>query len=304
MTVYLIQFLNNPHYLDFALAEFEALVKLAGVIDIDSIYRGDTTVNSSNSSSCSVRRCRIVDDNVFVMVTLPSIDVIMYIASRSMLIKSIYQLWSHGDNYQQLLDRLHTSMFACDTLSSSSPSSSSSSSVRSLISSVTDDASASYSITVESYNGCIPQCQQQTIRSKIDFLAFKGTVRLSHPVHSLYIIFDYTSSKSNREKSIDYSIEAEDTVCYLGSLVSSNCCTKDINRKYDLKRRVYVGPTSLDHTLAFILANIAGVTSSSVVLGMLTHICTAVLIDAYSLTYTCPFTCIHVHMHALMQIHL
>ena len=39
-----------------------------------------------------------------------------------------------------------------------------------------------------------------------------------------------------------------------------------INRKYDLKRRIYLGPTSLDHELAFIMANLALIRSGMMVL--------------------------------------
>jgi tRNA (guanine10-N2)-methyltransferase len=36
--------------------------------------------------------------------------------------------------------------------------------------------------------------------------------------------------------------------------------------KYDLKKRHYIGPTSLDHTLAIIMANVSHVKKGSVVL--------------------------------------
>lgn len=42
-------------------------------------------------------------------------------------------------------------------------------------------------------------------------------------------------------------------------------CAQEL-RKYDLKKRFYLGPTSLDHSLGLIMSTISGVKSGSVVL--------------------------------------
>lgn len=41
--------------------------------------------------------------------------------------------------------------------------------------------------------------------------------------------------------------------------------TQDVN-KYDLKKRPYIGPTSLDHSLAILMANASMIHKGSVVL--------------------------------------
>jgi tRNA G10 N-methylase Trm11 len=52
---------------------------------------------------------------------------------------------------------------------------------------------------------------------------------------------------------------------YLGRVVGSGGMREELV-KYDLKKRLYIGPTSLDHTLAIIMANSCLVKKGSLVL--------------------------------------
>eukprot|EP01037_Dinobryon_pediforme_P018667 gene18667-18965_t len=53
-----------------------------------------------------------------------------------------------------------------------------------------------------------------------------------------------------------YTIEVPNTRSYFGRLIA-NGGMKEVIRKYDLKKRLYLGPTSLDDSLALLLANIS-----------------------------------------------
>eukprot|EP01035_Chromulina_nebulosa_P017780 gene17780-23384_t len=52
--------------------------------------------------------------------------------------------------------------------------------------------------------------------------------------------------------------------CYFGRVISRGGMRSEI-KKYDLKKRLYVGPTSLDHSLALIMANLSNIKQGSLV---------------------------------------
>lgn len=59
--------------------------------------------------------------------------------------------------------------------------------------------------------------------------------------------------------TIPFECNYPEVPCYFGRLLADNNGMKDTLNKYDLKKRLYLGPTSLDHSLALIMCNLARV---------------------------------------------
>jgi tRNA G10 N-methylase Trm11 len=77
-------------------------------------------------------------------------------------------------------------------------------------------------------------------------------VELSQPDVELWIVLDY--SKSKESAIVDLPV----LPCYFGRLIGRGGLKEEL-RKYDLKKRLYLGPTSLDPALALIMSNLADV---------------------------------------------
>lgn len=102
--------------------------------------------------------------------------------------------------------------------------------------------------------------EKQQIRLNFQFLDFPGSVQLKNPDIELWLLINYGHLADRNlavengvaESSIDYSQIAKPT--FFGRKVCDGGM-KDELRKYSLKKRVYLGPTSLDDALGMILCN-------------------------------------------------
>lgn len=71
-------------------------------------------------------------------------------------------------------------------------------------------------------------------------------------------IFPFSKNVDLKNPEIIFKIieNSEDHVIYFGTEVASNRVEEDtFHYKFDLKKRPYLGPTSTDHQLAFLMAN-------------------------------------------------
>eukprot|EP00981_Chlorochromonas_danica_P010919 scaffold3535_cov162-Ochromonas_danica.AAC.5 len=91
--------------------------------------------------------------------------------------------------------------------------------------------------------------EKQTLRLNYSFLTFQGRVNLKTPDMEFWIIVDY-SSDIHAPTSLSPNFPT-----FFGRRIGGSAM-KCALQKFDLKKRPYLGPTSLDDSLAFILANL------------------------------------------------
>ena len=77
---------------------------------------------------------------------------------------------------------------------------------------------------------------------------------------NITVLLDYSKYK---DKS--YESDSPQVSTYCGRLVGIGGMRAAL-RKYDIKKRLYIGPTTLDHALAFIMANLVGVQRGNICL--------------------------------------
>ena len=222
----------------------------------------------------------------FMIVELPNDDSVKTLCSRAVLIKSVYELWSYNPHsLPQLIDEVaHTVQqdpsiphFLTDYLSV--------------------DKNLSWSVQVLTFGKTFTMQEKEQVRLQFKpYLTFPGPVQIRTPQIEVWIVLNYqgkpdysrkamasllrkkdgssedvtttpaTNNDDHDDVGSDNEMEEEVLDCqniqkpaYLGRKVTDNTEIKKIQQKYDLKKRVYLGPTSLDDALALILCNIAGV---------------------------------------------
>lgn len=121
--------------------------------------------------------------------------------------------------------------------------------------------------------------EKQKCRDNFAFMMDSlGAVDLKEPDLDLWLLIDFSASSSvvRKLKFENYGLSPPTLVTppiheqvqlsiYFGRLVCRDGMRSAL-RKFDLKTRLYLGPTSLDHGLAFILANMAQVKKGDFVL--------------------------------------
>ena len=163
--------------------------------------------------------------SAFIKANFPSDEVVLKICSRAILIKAIYQLWS---------------ITSCTFSEVVNEVSSLSLSEKSLF------GNDSWSIEVEAFCRTLTFEQKRECRLRFNSVVLSGPVNVVSPSISLWILVDFSLTPHKAIEDID-SVPA-----YFGKLVSKSGM-KDVIKKFDLKNRLYLGPTSLDHSLALIL---------------------------------------------------
>jgi tRNA (guanine10-N2)-methyltransferase len=100
------------------------------------------------------------------------------------------------------------------------------------------------------------------VRQNFHFIDRKGKIQLKNPDVEAWVLLDY----KRKDSGMDLGTESLPKVpTYFGRKLADWSKMKDMIRKYDLKTRNYIGPTSLDNELAFIMSNLSHVKKGSTV---------------------------------------
>lgn len=187
-------------------------------------------VYSKNSSA---------SESVFQLIDLPDFQIAQKICERSVLIKAIYEFWCFSSRLSDLFPE-----------------------IKKISSSFLDKCvkSLSWSIHVETFFRTLTSHQKEQFRNKIeiDYLS-ENPVSLVEPQIPLWLLLDYSQNKHIAAE------ECHIVPAYFGRLLAK-VTMRDIINKMDLKKRLYLGPTSLDHSLALILSNLARIRRYDLVL--------------------------------------
>lgn len=233
----LVQFYDE--WLDFRIPEMNGLLQLHGLQWDDVCCADNLHLYPVVSDVDDIRH--------FHILNLPNEDVVRSICARSILVKAVYELWEYGATLSDLIrgtKRLPEAFLRPYT-----------------------DSNNSWAIHVNSFGRNLTMEQKQDCRENFRFLNFKGPVNVTAAQIELWISLDYSQHRHTiaavAAASSDFSLEKlnmTDIPTYLGRLVARGGMKEEL-KIYDLKKRRYLGPTSLDDSLAFILANISGVKS-------------------------------------------
>ena len=275
MPFYVLQLYDE--WLDFRIAELISLFKMHSldwtkcvVTDYGLIYAKhiiDSLPEVSSSSVCSYLS-EDTDKKNFHVIHVPSEGTIRSICSRSVLIKHVYELWGMAASLSDLVALVadHNCINAHPYLS---------------------DGSLSWSISINTFGKTLSMSEKQLYRSNFRCLDFKGPVSLDEPMLQLFLCLDFSNIDRGGSSSSSSSVHSDDCEalqgersnteskqalngtgsslpCYFGRLVCDGGM-KEACRKYDLKKRFYLGPTTLDDSLALILANLSRVSTDMLV---------------------------------------
>lgn len=166
-------------------------------------------------------------DSPFHFVSLPSEDIARSIASRSILVKGIYDVWGEGTSYEELEEAVksYPDERKLPYLTSES----------------------TFRIVVDSF-GKVISFEEQNERIKgLGYIPFKGRVNLRNPDHKFWLMeTDDYGSNNGLPPVVHKRI-------FFGREVGT--ADRKLLPTYQLKSRNYLGPTAMDAEMAFLMAN-------------------------------------------------
>ncbi|CAM6108617.1 unnamed protein product [Calypogeia fissa] len=206
---YLCYFLHR--LLDYRLPEVESLAKVFSGKDCFEVRWKQSSDHHP--------------DSPFYYVWLPSDDVAQKIASRSVLVKGIFEIWGEGNTYEELKTSIE-----------SYPE-------EKMAPYLAEDQS--FKIVVDAF-GKVFTFEEQSERIKsLTYIPWKGHVVLKNPQQKFWIIETFAMNNGLPpvcKKSIIFGREIG--VADRKSVV-----------KYELSRRKYLGPTAMDAEISLLMAN-------------------------------------------------
>ncbi|KAL5014481.1 hypothetical protein ScPMuIL_008751 [Solemya velum] len=211
---YLLQFANE--HVDFRTAELTALANLYG-----------TTLKEDNLLHHNIK-------SPFLEVEFASEHLAKKIAGRSVLIKSLYELWSSGSSYEELNRKLkHLPAYLIAPY-------------------LKQDQT--FRIQVDGYNKKLVQTDK--VRKIEDLpLDFKGKVQLKEPDNSFHLL-EYYGSVGEQPPDNPYAV-------YFGRWLADG--QRDRIGQYHLQKRHFIGNTSMDAGLSMLMSNMGQVQRSRLV---------------------------------------
>ncbi|XP_034553846.1 tRNA (guanine(10)-N2)-methyltransferase homolog [Notolabrus celidotus] len=162
-------------------------------------------------------------------------DDVQGILARSVCAKSAIELWGHGHTHSEL----KTSLL-------NYPS-------ENMLPFMQKDSS--YRINVYTFNKTLVMEDRIKRIDALDYLPFRGTVSLKSPDHTFCLWEDYGTDPNNIPEHPNY--------IYFGRWIGDG--QRELIRSHSVKNRHFIGNTSMDAGLSFIMANHARVKENDVV---------------------------------------
>ncbi len=190
------------------------------------------------------------EDKVFLLVELASEDVAVQLCNRAVLIKNIYEVLAHAGSFLELVDK-------AKEVNSSGVAS---------IEEIRQNSSKSWCMEVQTYGRVLKKEEKDILRDTFSFFDLRGPVVIKHADTTFTINIDFSKHRSAIAAGT-YVPESvfPDVTCYFGRVLGRGVM-KDALKKYHLEKRLFLGPTTLDHTLSMIMCNLAGVRAHHLVL--------------------------------------
>ncbi|KAG7098852.1 hypothetical protein E1B28_000755 [Marasmius oreades] len=166
----------------------------------------------------------------FMVIELESEAHARILTKRCILIKSIYEFYCQGDDYEHLHDRNREnrhlwSRFIADT---------------------------SFKFAVSAYNHKIPQVRQKEIVESFSYMGFLGKIDMKTPDIVMGCFEEYDDRRGQiRDK---HEGDGNFRQVYFGRLVAEGTARALISM-FDVKKRTYFGNTSMESEISLLMAN-------------------------------------------------
>lgn len=161
---------------------------------------------------------------------------IQSLLDRSVLVKDLIELWARGDTVDALVE---TVLNDCRQL-------------------IAPFRKASFKFHVKCYGGSLSDSEQLGIIDKFAGMSLEGPVVMKGSVDVIFACFIHAKTENDGMNSIK-----KDLTAYFGRCLGEG--SRSLIDAFTLKRRSYLGTTSMDSELALIMANMAKVTQNSLV---------------------------------------
>ncbi|CAM9272611.1 unnamed protein product, partial [Lampetra planeri] len=156
-------------------------------------------------------------------------DDIRSIMARSVCVKSAFELWGHGQTHNEL--RTALLKYPSDKMSPFMRKDS------------------TYRINVYTFNKTLEFAERIKRIDAMEYLPFEGTVSLKSPQHVFCLLEDYGTDPNDIPENPHYM--------YFGRWIADG--QRELIRSHSVKNRHFIGNTSMDAGLSFIMANHAKV---------------------------------------------
>nr|XP_048281403.1 tRNA (guanine(10)-N2)-methyltransferase homolog isoform X2 [Myodes glareolus] len=171
----------------------------------------------------------------FWILSIPSEDIARNLMKRTVCAKSIFELWGHGKSSEELYTSLKNYP------------------VEKMVPFLHSEST--YKIKIHTFNKTLTQEEKVKRIDALEFLPFEGKVNLKKPQHVFSVLEDY-GLDPNRIPENPHNI-------YFGRWIADG--QRELIESYSVKKRHFIGNTSMDAGLSFIMANHAKVKENDVV---------------------------------------
>ena len=197
-------------------------------------------------------------------------ELILKVLSRCVLVRSVIELWGSGkdiigceNNIKQFWTNEN------EKQSTTIPKASSSTSLKNLIQKHCIKGKKSWKLTIHTFGSKYTREEQNTMRSHFSFLPFAGPVKMENPDDEYILIREVEVDSlgspiyprhSHKKEVIPQNDARPPLAVYFGRILLSGMREGRVD-KYSLKKRKYLGPTSMDTELSMIMTNLGQVNS-------------------------------------------
>ncbi|KAJ0392891.1 hypothetical protein P43SY_000991 [Pythium insidiosum] len=210
----------------FRYPELDAVLTMQGLRLADAV--GDVAALPDPESSPVLR------------IRLPSEQHAKFLSARAILVKGVYEVWGHvqGADYAALVR-------AVDSYAGPGKAR------------IVADAACSWCINVEAFGKKLTMEDQESRRERFrDVLPFAGPVQMKQPDEKLLILEEFGLELP------DLSTATPQQLFFLREIAGSERNrgrggARDLIDQQTLKRRAYIGPTSMESEMALLMANMA-----------------------------------------------
>ncbi|XP_042905973.1 tRNA (guanine(10)-N(2))-methyltransferase homolog [Parasteatoda tepidariorum] len=172
----------------------------------------------------------------FLLVNFSSKEDVLKIMSRTVLIRSAYELWAKS----KTLNELHTNLKSIP---------------KSFIAPYCDK-NVSFKISVESFGKKMSKDYKVLRIDELEFLELEGPIKLNNPDHS-FLFMEYYGTDRNHAPELPYRL-------FFGRWIADG--QRSVSQKINLKTRKFIGNTTMDPLLSLVMANVACVKSGHLIL--------------------------------------
>lgn len=151
------------------------------------------------------------------------------LVSRSILVRGIYQLLGRGSSYNDL----HQALLSHPQYP------------------FPEFMDASFKFTFEAFDATRLTTDQRSAIESFSHLGWKGKIDMKHPDHVFAIIEDWSKTAESHKSPTDAAVAFKE-VFFARKVASSS---RHLIGKYDLKKRGYLGTTSMESELSLVSAN-------------------------------------------------